>query len=108
MCLAVSSLFTSILAPLPLGCQVLHRFPIGNADLCENFEENAMNGDIEIDFGLTCCWFQWHPLLLSQSRQGLLTCKYREDNLDDKQDDKGEDCDGEHEGRVMLYFCHTC
>ena len=62
------------------------------------------------DFGFTCCWFQWHPLPLCQSQQGLLTCKYSEDNLDDNQDDKaennlddnqddkGEDCDSENEG----------
>ena len=43
-----SSLFTSILAPLLLGCLVLHRFPIGNADLYENFEENAMNAMLKL------------------------------------------------------------
>ena len=53
----------------------------------------------EEDFCFTCCWFHWHPLLLYQSQQGLLTCKHSEDNLDDNQDDKGEDCDGENEGR---------
>ena len=49
------------------------------------------------DFCFTCCWFQWHPLLLYQSQQGQLTCKYSEDHLDDKEDDKGDDCDGENE-----------
>ena len=52
----------------------------------------------EEDFCFTCCWFQWHSLLLYQSQQGLLTCKHSEDNLDDNQDDKGEDCDSENEG----------